>query len=322
MTSTMKLAVGSILVGLGVFAMKYVAWMMTGSVALYSDALESIVNVAAALAALAAIWVGQQPADETHPYGHFKAEYFSAGLEGALIIIAAAAIFHEAVGALSAPRALEWSNPGLLVNAAAGVLNGAWSWVLIRQGRRLGSPALVADGRHLLADVYTSIGVLGGVILAAVSGWRLLDPLIAMAVAAHILWAGWNLMRTSAAGLMDAAPDPETMEKIRRTIRNAASGALEFHALKARTAGPALFIDFHLVVPSDMTVHDAHAICDAIEDALRDALGQVAVSIHVEPEHEGEGAQHGAILLHGCAPHDPRRKLNTPLPGVQTGKPD
>jgi len=315
MTMTMKMATGSILVGLLVFAMKYAAWMMTGSVALYSDALESIVNVAAALAALAAIWVGQQPASETRPYGHYKSEYFSAGLEGALIVIAAAAIFHQAIGALSAPRALQWANPGLLVNAAAGLLNGVWSWALIRQGRKLGSPALVADGRHLLADVHTSIGVLAGVVLAAVSGWRLLDPLIAMAVAAHILWAGWKLMRASAAGLMDAAPDPETMERIRRTIRASARGALEFHDLKARVAGPALFMDFHLVVPSDMTVGDAHVICDAIEEALRAELGQVAISIHVEPEHEGEGDRHGAILLHRCAPARPGRGLPARLPG-------
>ena len=312
MTLTMKIAIGSILVGLAVFVLKYVAYLMTGSVALYSDALESVVNVAAAGAALVAIWVAQQPPDEEHPYGHHKAEYFSAGLEGALIIIAAFAIFREAWGALQTPRQLAWDNPGLLVNVAAGVLNGFWSWVLVSRGRRLNSPALVADGKHLLADVYTSIGVLGGVILAAVTGWWILDPLIAMGVAVHILWAGWGLVRHSTAGLMDAAPDGAVMERIREVISRSARGALEFHELKVREAGSALFIDFHLVVPGDMSVHDAHEICDRIEDALREEFGQVAVSIHVEPEHEGE--QHGAILLHRCAPAHPASMVKSPLP--------
>ncbi len=301
-TQTRTLAIGSIGVGLAVFALKYVAYWLTGSVALYSDALESIVNIAAAIAALTAIHVASQPPDEGHPFGHHKAEYFSAALEGALIIIAALAIFREAWLAFSHPRTFSWDNPGLLVNVAAGVLNAAWSYVLIRRGRALNSPALVADGKHLLADVYTSIGVLGGVILAALTGWFILDPLIAMAVAAHILWAGFGLLRQSAEGLMDAAPDAETMEKIREVIRKNARGALEFHALKARRAGSALFIDFHLVVPGAMRVHEAHEICDRIEEALARAFGEVIVSIHVEPEHEGEAGKHGAFQIATCAP--------------------
>ncbi len=312
------MAAGSIAAGLIVFAMKYLAWMMTGSVALYSDALESIVNVAAALAATAAIWVGQQPPSEARPYGHYKAEYFSAGLEGALIVIASVAIFHEALGAFSRPHALEWKNPGMLVNAAAGVVNGLWSWALIRQGRKLNSPALVADGKHLLADVHTSIGVLGGVIVAAVSGWYILDPLIAMAVAAHVLWAGWKLMRDSAAGLMDAAPDRKTMDKIRKTIEASARGALEFHDLKARAVGPMVFIDFHLVVPSAMSVQDAHGICDAIEEALRNAIGDVSVSIHVEPETEDAGGRQGAVLMHRCAPVPPAPRMKQEIPSART----
>ncbi len=299
---TRTLAIGSIGVGIAVFALKYVAYWLTGSVALYSDALESIVNIAAAIAALTAIHVASQPPDEGHPFGHHKAEYFSAALEGALINVAALAIFREAWQALSHPRTFAWDNPGLLVNVAAGILNAAWSYVLIKRGRMLNSPALVADGKHLLADVYTSVGVLGGVVLAAVTGWFILDPLIAMAVAAHILWAGFALLRQSAEGLMDAAPDAETMEKIKDLIRDNARSALEFHALKARRAGSALFIDFHLVVPGTMSVHDAHDICDHIEDALERAFGEVIVSIHVEPEHEGENGGHGAFKLATCAP--------------------
>ncbi len=319
MTETKKIAIGSILVGLLVFGLKYVAYWLTGSVALYSDALESIVNIAAAIAALTAIHVASQPPDEEHPYGHHKAEYFSAALEGALIVVAAVAIFREAIGALQAPRTFSWDNPGLLVNVAAGVVNGLWSWVLMRSGRRLNSPALVADGKHLLADVYTSIGVLGGVVIAAVSGWFILDPLIAMVVAAHILWAGWGLLKQSADGLMDAAPAPDTMDRIRHVIRDHARGAIEFHALRARRAGSALFIDFHLVVPGTMSVHEAHEICDRIEHALRAEFGKdVGVTIHVEPEHEGEGQDHGAILLHQCAPAAPVRQATcVPLPRPQ-----
>jgi cation diffusion facilitator family transporter len=319
MSSVYKLAIGSIFIGLLVFALKYLAYWLTGSVALYSDALESIVNIAAAVAALTAIHVASQPPDEGHPYGHHKAEYFSAALEGALIVVAALAIFREAVAALQTPRSFSWDNPGILVNVAAGVVNGLWSWVLVRAGRRLNSPALVADGKHLLADVYTSVGVLGGVILAAVTGWFILDPLIAMAVAVHILWAGWGLLKQSADGLMDAAPEPEVMEKIRSVISEKAGGALEFHALRARRAGSALFIDFHLVVPGEMSVHEAHEICDRIEHALREAFGEdVGISIHVEPEHEGEGSEHGAILLHQCAPASPvRRATCVPLPAAQ-----
>ena len=312
MNTTLKIALGSIVVGLVVFGLKYLAYVMTGSVGLYSDALESIVNVAAAAAAAVAIRMAQQPADEQHPYGHHKAEYFSAGLEGALIIIASAAIIHEAAGKLVSPHVFDWANPGMFVNILASAVNGAWSYVLIRQGRRLSSPALVADGKHLLADVYTSTGVVAAVVIAAVTGWYILDPLIAIAVAVHIIWAGWKLMRESASGLMDAAPEADVMEKIRQTIRESARGAIEFHDLKARRAGKALFIDFHLVTPGEMSVNEAHGICDAIEAALREAFGEVAVSIHVEPEHEGD--QHGAILMHRCAPAHPASMGKSVLP--------
>ena len=312
MNTTLKIAIGSIAVGLAVFGLKYLACVMTGSVALYSDALESIVNVAAAAAAVAAIWMAQKPADEQHPYGHHKAEYFSAGLEGALIIIASVAIIHEAIGKLGSPHTFDWASPGMLINVAASVINAAWSAVLMRQGRRFSSPALAADGRHLLADVYMSAAVVVGVVAAAASGWYILDPLIAMAVAIHIIWAGWKLMRESASGLMDAAPGEEIMNRIREAISASARGAIEFHDLKAREAGRVLFIDFHLVVPGGMSVNEAHGICDMIEDALREKLGEVAVSIHVEPEHEGD--QHGAILLHRCAPAHPASMGKSVLP--------
>ena len=303
MNRATKIAAVSIVVGMAVFALKYVAWLMTGSVALYSDALESIVNVAAAIGALAAIHYAAQPPDAEHPYGHHKAEYFSAAFEGAMIMLAAFFIFREAWPVLFAPRAIDWNDPGLLVNAAAGVINAAWGSWLIRSGRNLSSPALEADGHHLWADVYTSIGVLGGVLLAAATGFYLLDPLLAMAMAVHILFSGFKLVKASTDGLMDAAPDDATMKKLRNVIAAHAKGAIEMHDLKARRAGSALFVDFHLVVPADMSVNAAHAICDRIEEGLANAFDEkVHASIHVEPEQEREGRRKGAMLLHVCAP--------------------
>ena len=326
--TTLKLAAASVLVGAGVFALKYLAYVMTGSVALYSDALETVVNVLAALAALWAIHVAGQPADAEHPFGHYKAEYFSAWLEGALIALAAAAILYEAWHVLFAPRKLAWNDPGLLVNAAAGVINGVWSWVLIRAGRRHRSPALEADGRHLRADVYTSIGVLAGVMLAGLTGWYVLDPILAILVALHILHEGWKLLWESTQGLMDVAPDEETLEKIRRVIADNARGALEFHDLRARRAGPALFIELHLVVPGDMRVRFAHDICDNIERALKEAFGEVHASIHVEPEHEKTHGAHGGVQMSMCRPCMPARApavggvVRQPLPKAQRLKLD
>ncbi len=324
MNSVYKLAIGSILVGLLVFGLKYLAYVMTGSVALYSDALETVVNVLAAGAALWAIHVAQQPPDEEHPFGHHKAEYFSAWLEGALIALAAAAILLEAWRALHHPRAIAWNDPGLLVNAAGGIINALWATVLIRQGRKLKSPALVADGRHLRADVVTTIGVLGGLLLAAFTGWYVLDPVIAMLVALHILKEGWELLWESSQGLMDVAPEEEVMERIRGIIRRNAEGAVEFHALKARRAGSALFVEFHLVVPGDMRVRYAHDICDRIEHALADAFGEVHASIHVEPDTMHQRGRHDSVMVRVCSPCQPaadagRRKVDLPPPLPKPG---
>ena len=314
-STTIRLAIASIFVGLLVFGLKYAAFLMTGSVALYSDALETVVNVVASVVALWAIHVASLPPDDQHPYGHHKAEYFSAWLEGALIALAAAAILYEAWGYLFQPRRISWDDPGLLVNAAAGVINALWSWVLIRQGRRLKSPALEADGRHLRADVFTTIGVLGGVVVAGLTGWYILDPILAILVALHILHEGWKLLWESTQGLMDSAPDEETLAKIRKVIAENADGALEFHALRARRAGSALFVDFHLVVPGDMRVRYAHDICDRIERALREVFGEVQATIHVEPEDKREEGLHGAVLMGICRPCQPvRSTLPRPKP--------
>jgi len=290
----MRLAVGSIVVGLVVLGLKFAAYWLTGSVALYSDALESIVNVAAAVAALVAIRLSAKPADRNHPYGHHKAEYFSAVIEGVLIIVAALSIARASYLAIVTPHDPDFSMLGIGINAAASVINGIWAAVLIRQGRVRRSPALAADGRHLLTDVVSSVGVLAGVILAALTGYVLLDPILALFVAVNILWSGWVLVKSSVGGLMDEAVPPEALETIRTLISENAAGAIEAHDLRTRQAGRVTFIDFHLVVPGELSVLDAHAICDRIEAALRAEVGEAVITIHVEPEDK---AKHTGVVV-------------------------
>jgi cation diffusion facilitator family transporter len=281
-----RIAGASVLVGLVVLAIKGMAWWVTGSVALYSDALESIVNVVAGLVALWAVTVSFTPADEDHPFGHTKAEYFSAVVEGALIIVAALLILQEAWFAYLTPRALEAPMLGIAINGVATLINLAWAQVLIRQARARRSPALAADGRHIMADVVTSVGVLAGLALANVTGWTLLDPIMAALVAVNILREGWHVVTASLSGLMDQAMDPAAEERARALISQNAQGALEVHDVKTRIAGRATFIEFHMVVPEMMTVGDAHDICDRIEDALKAEIENATVQIHVEPEGE------------------------------------
>jgi cation diffusion facilitator family transporter len=294
MDKIQKLAIGSIFVGTVVFALKYAAYAMTGSIALYSDALESVINVVTAVAALMAVRVSAAPADKNHPYGHHKVEYFSAVLEGVLIIVAALAILREAYFGLMAPKVVDAPPLGLAVNALAGVLNAAWSWVLIRQGRRLRSPALTADGRHLLTDVVTSAGVLAGLLLVPVTGWSWLDPALAALVAMNILWSGWGLIMESVGGLMDEALPETTLSRVREIIAVNAEGAIEAHDLRTRHAGRMTFIDFHLVVSGAMSVTDAHEICDRLERALKAEIEDALITIHVEPDDK---AKHAGIVV-------------------------
>lgn len=294
MTRIQTLAVGSIVIGIAVLALKYIAYLLTGSVALLSDAIESIVNVVTAVIALLAIRWSAMPADAGHPYGHHKAEYFSAVVEGVLIIVAALAILREAYLGYLASKILDAPWQGLAVNGLAGLINAVWSWMLIRQGRRHKSPALVADGRHLLADVFSSVGVLGGVALAALTGWAVLDPALAAAVALHILWSGWRLMKESVGGLMDEAVPPEALARIREIISANADGAIEAHDLRSRHAGRMIFVDLHLVVPGSMSVAAAHGICDRLERAIKAEFGDALISVHVEPDSK---AKHSGIVM-------------------------
>ena len=275
--------------------MKATAWWLTGSAALYSDALESTVNVAASVIALIALRVAATPADANHPYGHEKAEFFAAVIEGVLIVAAAVSIFHHAWLVWRAPHPLGSPFEGIGLNAIATALNGFWALVLFRVGRRVHSPALVADGHHLLADVVTSAGVTLGVALTVLTGFLPLDPLLATATGVYVLYAGMRMISASVGGLMDAAPQAEVIRRIRAVVGESAAGAIEAHDLRMRYAGRITFLEFHLVVPGTMTVAESHAICDRIEAALKAEMENLEIIIHVEPEAKAK--QHGVLVL-------------------------
>lgn len=274
-----------------VFALKYYGYYITDSIALYSDALESIVNIVAAIAALWAVSFSQKPADSSHPFGHYKAEYFSAVFEAVLIILAAALIIWQAWAAINNPdHNLQQPRLGLAVTMFATFINAAWAFILIKQGRKNRSPALEADGIHLVTDVVTSAGVVIGLFAAMLTGWTILDPLLAIAVALQILWHGWQLLYRSSQGLMDVGLNEDETNQIHEIITANAAGALEAHDLRSRQSGRVIFIEFHLVVPSQMTVKNAHKICDNIEQALHKKFETARIIIHIEPENEAKQA--------------------------------
>lgn len=283
-----QLAIWSIPVAIVVFVLKYFAYYVTGSVALYSDALESIVNVIAAIAAYIAIVISMKPADEDHPFGHNKAEYFSAVIEGAMIFVAAIMILRESWHLLASTHLPEKPGYGLGINLAASAINAIWAIVLIKQGRISHSPALKADGLHLMTDVFTSFGVLAGLMAAIFTGWAIVDPLLAIIVALNILWQGFKVMNNSVQGLMDVGVELKETMLIKDIISSHAAGAIEAHDLRTRVAGQVTFIEFHLVVPSAMTVGNAHDICNRIEDALKKEIENARIVIHIEPEEEAK----------------------------------
>jgi len=281
-----KLAFWGIPFSFLVLGLKLSAWWVTGSVALLSDGLESTVNVVAAFIAYFVIRYAQKPADDDHQFGHHKAEYISAVVEGVLIVVAALLIVKEAWGGLFEPRLPDAPVLGLAINAFAGALNAVWATILIRVGRKHASPALTADGHHIMSDVVTSIGVLIGLVLAILTGYAILDPLLAILVAINILIQGSKVILHSLGGLMDKAVEPEEDEAIKKAIAENSAGLLNVHDLKTRRAGAAAFIDFHVVVPASMSVGAAHEICDRLEDAIRGVIPGATLAIHVEPESE------------------------------------
>ncbi|MBW9062741.1 cation transporter [Rhizobium herbae] len=285
-SAAQRLAFWGIPIAVAVLGLKMLAWWLTGSVALLSDGLESIVNVVAAIIAYAVIGYAAKPADADHPFGHHKAEYFSAVVEGVLIVVAALLIVFEAIPAILSPRLPQTPALGLAVNLLAGVVNAIWAYVLIRAGRAYRSPALSADGHHIMSDVVTSAGVLVGLVLAIASGYAVLDPLLAVLVACNILYEGWKVIARSIDGLMDRAVSEDEEAAITQAITAHAAGSLGVHALKTRQAGTAIFVEFHMVVPATMSVGEAHDICDRLEDSIREVNRGAKITIHVEPEGE------------------------------------
>jgi cation diffusion facilitator family transporter len=274
------LAVGAAVLTIG---LKAGAYLLTGSVGLLSDALESLVNLVAAIAALIALTVAEKAPDEEHAFGHGKAEYFSSGLEGALVLVAAAVIVVSALPRLLHPVAIEQVGWGLAVSTLATLINLAVAQLLLRAGARYRSITLEADARHLMTDVWTTAGVVVGIGVVAVTGWTRLDPVIALAVAANIVWTGVGLVRRSLLGLLDTAL-PEAERRVVATVleRYQREAGIQAHALRTREAGARRFVSVHILVPGSWTVHQGHQLLEAIEHDIREALPNTTVFTHLE----------------------------------------
>jgi cation diffusion facilitator family transporter len=280
-------AVLSIVAAVLTIGLKVGAYLLTGSVGLFSDAAESLVNLVAAVAALWALTVALRPPDEEHAFGHNKAEYFSSGLESALIIIAAVWIGATAWGRLMNPQPLENVGLGLSVTLVATALNGGVALVLLRAGRRLRSITLRADAQHLLTDVWTSLGVVVGLVMVQLTGWMVLDPLIALLVAANIVWTGVRLLRDTAQELLDRSLAPEELKKISGVLSRYEERDIRFHALRTRAAGQRRFVSMHVLVPGRWTVQRGHDLSEKIEAELAAALrGNTTFFIHIEPSED------------------------------------
>jgi cation diffusion facilitator family transporter len=274
----------SVAAAIATISLKTLAWWVTGSVGLLSDALESLVNLAAALLALSMLRLAASPPDENYPHGLSKAEYFSAGIEGALIVVAAAGIVWTAVPRLVAPQALEMPFEGLTLTVVATAINYGVALVLLRAGRQHSSITLEADGRHLVADVWTSAGVIAGVALVYITGWLQLDALIALAVSAYILWTGFGLVRRSVRGLLDPAISTKDQAEVSKLIDEYSRRyGVSFHAVRTRQAGARRFVSFHLLVPDAWTVAQAHQLSEEIEARMRAMVPNAAIFTHIEP---------------------------------------
>ncbi len=289
MTAVRRMVLLSIATSLATIVLKFSAWYVTRSVSLWSDALEALVNLAAGLVALGAITLAHQPADDRHRFGHDKAEYFSSGVEGALILFAAIAIFWSAIQRLFAPQPIEDLAVGLVVACVAGAMNFATARLMLKVAKEHDSITIEADARHLLTDVWTSIGIVGGLLVVLWKPeWAVLDPVMALIVALHILVTGFDLLRRSADGLMDAALPAAEVEQAEAAIATALPATASFHALRTRKAGSRRFLELHLTVPGMTTVAESHALCDRVEAALQVALPRAVVTVHVEPRETQE----------------------------------
>jgi cation diffusion facilitator family transporter len=273
----------SIAAAIATILLKGTAWWMTGSVGLLSDAIESFVNLAAAMMALWILTVAATPADDRHAFGHSKAEYFSSAFEGLLIVFAAITIIWAAVDRLWNPQPLESVGIGLAVSVVASIVNLLVARILLKVGREEHSIVLEADAHHLMTDVWTSGGVLVGVGLVWMTGWLWLDPVIAILVALNIVWTGWQLMHRSAEGLMDTSLPPERIADIEAVLNSYREQGLDFHALRTRQAGSRAFVSVHVLVPGEWTVKEAHDWAERIERDIRKAVPRVNAITHLEP---------------------------------------
>ena len=281
LTSFAWLSIGAALVTI---SLKAGAYWLTGSVGLLSDALESLVNLAGGIMALIMLTIAARPADESHVYGHSKAEYFASVTEGLLVLGAAGGIISAAATRLMQPRAVEQLGIGLGISVVASAINFIVARVLLREGITRRSITLEADAYHLMTDVWTSVGVIGGVAIAGFTGWSMLDPLVAIAVALNIIWTGIRLVSRSVSGLMDAALPAQEQTLIREVMEKYGKNGVTFHALRTRQAGVRRFVSVHMLVPGDWTVHDAHHMAEDFESDIREALGSVVtVFTHIEP---------------------------------------
>jgi cation diffusion facilitator family transporter len=282
-SSLTRFAWFSIAAAIATIILKMVAYLMTGSVGLLSDAIESFVNLVGALMALSMLMLAAQPADAKHPFGHSKAEYFSSVVEGILILVAAGGIAYTAIERLLHPRPLEQVGIGIVVCAAASVINFVVARVLMKAAKEHNSITLEADSHHLMTDVWTSAGVIAGVGLIAITGWALIDPIVALLVAANIIWTGVSLVRRSVDGLMDVVLPDEEQQSIEKVMVKYKEKGVEFHALRTRQAASHRFISVHMLVPGAWTVHRAHHIAEDFEGDIRVALGETLITTHLEP---------------------------------------
>jgi len=278
-----KFAWMSIIVSVVVFGMKMAAWWATGSVGLLSDALESTVNIVAAVVALFALRTAMKPADAMHHFGRGKAEYFSASIEGFMILLAALIIVYTAIERIISPRDLEQIGWGLTISTVAAVINGGAALILLRAGKLHRSPVLIADGKHLMTDVWTSVGVIVGVGLVVVTGWNRLDGIVAMAVGLNIIVTGINLLRSSTAGLMDKALSDDDHLKIVEVLTKYESDEVKFHALQTREAGRQRFVSMHVLVPGAWTIQKGHDLSEELEADIIAELPDTIITTHVEP---------------------------------------
>lgn len=285
-----RVFVGSIFFSFLMFGIKFMAYRFTDSVALYSDAMESVVNLLTALISWWLLSLSMKPADGDHPFGHYKAEYFSSVLEGIFILIAALSIFQESFFALRTPRLVfnQQLSIGIYLSGLAAFLNALWAWYLYKQAQKSNSSGLYASSMHWITDVITTLSLVLGLSIIFFTGYTQLDAFLGFLVALYIVWQGWKIINFSIQGLMDIGVKGERVQQIKDVISANAAGALEVHDFKSRQAGRVIFVEFDLVLPSLMSVGDAHEICDRIESALEQQIGMIRVVIHVEPEAEAK----------------------------------